>query len=122
MAISFYNADVKFALSKKRALQGFIASQVLKANKKKIHLNYVFCSDEYLLAINKKFLRHDYYTDIITFPLAETEESLEAEIYISIDRVKENAGKLEVDFNEELCRVMFHGVLHLIGYKDKSKA
>jgi rRNA maturation RNase YbeY len=81
----------------------------------------VFCSDAYLLQINKDFLNHDYYTDIITFPLEETETSVDAEIYISVDRVKDNASTLKAQFNMELQRVIFHGVLHLCGFDDKTK-
>lgn len=94
----------------------------MKEVKKKLNITYVFCSDEHLLNMNKQFLEHDYYTDIITFPLFENEKEIEAEIYISVDRVKDNAIKLKTDFQEELHRVIFHGVLHLMGYKDKSKA
>lgn len=92
-------------------------------SKEKILLNrldYVFCSDEYLLKINQKFLKHDYYTDIITFDLSETKKT-QGEIYISIDRVRENAVLNSVFFKEELVRVLFHGALHLCGYKDKKK-
>lgn len=82
-------------------------------------LDYVFCSDAYLLNINKQFLNHDTYTDIITFDYTE-DAVLGGEIYISIDRVKENALKFDVTLTEELCRVMVHGLLHLAGYKDKT--
>jgi rRNA maturation RNase YbeY len=70
--------------------------------------------------MNRQFLEHDYYTDIITFPLSETEKEIEAEIYISVDRVKDNAEKFKTEFLDELHRVIFHGVLHLMGYKDKT--
>lgn len=83
-----------------------------------ITLNYIFCDDEYLLDINQKHLDHDYYTDIITFDYCE-DDLLASDLYISIDRVKDNAEKLGVEFMNELHRVMIHGVLHLIGYKDK---
>lgn len=82
-------------------------------------VNYIFCTDKALLKINQDFLKHDYYTDIITFDLSEGDEVV-AEIYISIDRVKDNARKLGVSFQRELHRVIFHGALHLCGYKDKS--
>jgi len=85
-------------------------------------LDCIFCSDEYLLNVNRTFLQHDYYTDIITFPLDETDKKTVAEIYISIDRVKENAASENVTFENELQRVIFHGVLHLCGFKDKTKA
>lgn len=83
-------------------------------------LNVIFCTDDALLVINRDFLNHDYYTDIITFPINKDKSGLEAELYISIDRVKENAKEGKVSFKEELHRVIFHGCLHLVGYNDKS--
>jgi len=82
-------------------------------------INYIFCTDEELLSINIEYLNHDYYTDIITFPYCEEVHALEADIFISVERVTENAMEFEVSFHEELCRVMVHGLLHLIGYEDK---
>ena len=94
-----------------------------KENRQFESLSYIFCSDEYLLDINKKFLSHDYYTDIITFNLAESgSESIVGEIYISVDRVRENARTHGSSFPDELLRVIFHGALHLCGYKDKKPA
>ena len=132
MPIILHTADVKFTLKQKSKLKAFIRSQIFKfSNSQIVELSFVFCSDEYLLAINQKFLNHDYYTDIITFPLSENEQSLEGEIYISIERVRENAKKYMGGgspfrglggWEDELHRVMFHGVLHLLGYKDKTKA
>lgn len=87
---------------------------------KELLLNVVFLSDEALLEINKEYLNHDFYTDIITFPIEETELVLEADIYISLDRVLENATSFNVSYEEELLRVVLHGCLHLCGYKDKS--
>jgi probable rRNA maturation factor len=83
-------------------------------------LNYIFCSDEYLLDINIRYLGHDDYTDIITFPYHET-DNLEGDLFISLDRVRENAMEYECSFEEELRRVMAHGLLHLRGYKDKNQ-
>ena len=83
-------------------------------------LRYIFCSDEYLLQINKEHLNHNYYTDIITFDLSEQSGQIIGEVYISIDRVRDNAATLDVTFKEELHRVIFHGALHLCGYKDKT--
>ena len=85
-------------------------------------LTYVFCSDEYLLKINREFLKHDFYTDIISFDLSEKPVGVIGEIYISLDRVKENAAGLGTSFSEELLRLLFHGALHLCGYRDKKKA
>ncbi|HKP31778.1 MAG TPA: rRNA maturation RNase YbeY [Chitinophagaceae bacterium] len=84
-------------------------------------LTYIFCSDKYLLAINRQFLKHDYYTDIITFDLSSDKKSVIGEIYISTQRVRANAKELKLPIKDELLRVMIHGALHLCGYKDKSK-
>lgn len=84
-------------------------------------LRFIFCSDDYLLEINKQYLQHDYYTDIITFNLAAPKAPVNGEIYISIDRVKDNASQFNSTLTDELHRVIFHGALHLCGYKDKTK-
>jgi len=83
-------------------------------------LTYIFCSDDYLLNINRQFLQHNYYTDIISFNLGQRNGPVEGEIYISLDRVKDNARQLHQTYQQELHRVIFHGALHLCGYKDKS--
>lgn len=85
------------------------------------HLNYIFCSDEYLLNINIEHLNHDYYTDIITFDLSEEEGIVEGDLFISVDRVKENAVTNNTTFINELNRVVAHGTLHLLGFKDKTE-
>jgi rRNA maturation RNase YbeY len=85
---------------------------------KDLILQVIFLDDETLLLMNKEFLNHDYYTDIITFPIEESEDTLEAELYISIDRVRDNAQKEDESFSSELLRVFLHGILHLVGYKD----
>lgn len=84
-------------------------------------INYIFCSDEYLLAINQEHLDHDYYTDIITFDLSDGSNRIESDIFISIDRVAENAKEQKIDFFDELKRVMIHGVIHLTGQGDKTE-
>ena len=84
------------------------------------NLSFVFCDDEYLKKINLKYLDHDYYTDVITFDYS-TADGLAGDVFISIDRVKENANNFKVSFNEELFRVIIHGVLHLCGFNDKTK-
>lgn len=89
-------------------------------NRKIEHINFIFCNDEYLLKINQEYLHHDYYTDIITFDNSEKKGIIESDIFISIDRIKENAFLNSVDFYQELFRVMIHGVLHLVGFNDKS--
>jgi rRNA maturation RNase YbeY len=119
MSISFNNADKKATLSQKIALKSFITKQIRKEGLQIESLQYVFCTDNYLLEINKQFLAHDYYTDIISFDLSEEKGQLIGEIYISLDRVKENAHTHGVTMKEELLRVLFHGALHFCGYKDK---
>jgi probable rRNA maturation factor len=121
MPITFHQADIKFRVPDGTVLKRFIERQVKKETGKKIELSYVFCSDNFLLGINRQFLNHDFYTDIITFPLEQNEKQIKAEIYISVDRVRENASVLKIDLKEEMRRVMFHGVLHLMGHKDKNK-
>ncbi len=85
-------------------------------------MNIIFCDDEYLLGLNRRFLHHDFFTDILSFPLSQANQPLIAEIYISVDRVYENAQTARSSFKEELHRVIFHGILHFCGYKDKLKA
>ncbi|ANI89931.1 rRNA maturation RNase YbeY [Arachidicoccus ginsenosidimutans] len=118
--VFFHYADRKLNIPNKRNIQQFV-EQIFKKEKKQLnHIDYIFCSDDYLLNININHLQHDYYTDIITFELSSTNKT-EAEIYISLDRVKENAQQLNEPFNKEVLRVIFHGALHLCGYKDKTK-
>lgn len=88
---------------------------------KDLYMNIVFLDDDGLLAINREYLNHDYYTDIITFPIEETDELLEADIYISLDRVEDNAKEYAVSYEDELLRVVLHGALHLCGYMDKTE-
>lgn len=122
MAVRYYDVDTVSGLRNKRKLSAFLAGLVQEhLPVKRTGLVYVFCNDDYLLEKNREFLNHDTLTDIITFDLSETEEELQGEIYISIDRVKENAGKFAVAYTTELHRVIFHGALHLCGFKDKKK-
>ena len=120
MPIQFYFTDAAISLLERKRLKLFIKSIFDKKERQLNSLTIVFCSDEYLLDINKKFLQHDYYTDIITFNLSENERVIEGEIYISVDRVRDNAIINKVIVKQELHRVIFHGVLHLCGYLDKS--
>ena len=108
------------SLTDRTRLKRFIATLFKKEKKVLAELNYIFCSDEYLLEMNRQFLHHDYYTDIITFDLSEPGHSINAEIYISVDRVKDNAAQFGASVKRELHRVMFHGALHLCGYGDKT--
>jgi rRNA maturation RNase YbeY len=105
-----------------RTLVKEVVRDIFKKEKTKLEqLQYIFCSDDYLLEINKQHLKHNYYTDIITFDLSEKPNSVIGEIYISVDRVRDNAQNYEVSFKQELLRVIFHGALHLCGLKDKTE-
>ena len=121
MAVNFLFSEIRITLSERERLKLFIEA-VFKRNKKKLRsLTYIFCSDPFLLEINKQFLKHDDYTDIITFNLSYPAKDIEGEVYISTDRVRENAQNLAIPLKEELHRVIFHGALHLCGYSDKTK-
>jgi rRNA maturation RNase YbeY len=120
--IFFNKADKTMTLGNRVALKAFLEKQLKKEGLAIESLQYVFCSDKYLLNINKQFLNHDYYTDIISFDLSETKGQLIGDIYISVDRVKENAKILKTTQANELLRVIFHGALHFCGYKDKKPA
>ncbi len=119
-AISFFVEDVEFTLLQKRIISSWIRTTIHEEGFKLEQLNFIFCSDEYLLQVNRDYLDHDYYTDIITFSQAEDPAFIEGDIFISLDRVKENAGLYQVSVSQELKRVMIHGVLHLCGYTDAS--
>lgn len=119
MAIFFNKADKNTSLGYRTALKAFLEKQIRKEGIVIEALQYVFCSDKYLLDINKQFLNHDYYTDIISFDLSEQKGLLIGDVYISIDRVKENAKTQGNVYMHELLRVIFHGALHFCGYKDK---
>lgn len=120
MAISFYNQSLRFNLKNKRIIRQWIKNIAGLEKKEVGEISYIFCTDEELLKINIEHLQHHTYTDIITFDYTE-EKKISADIFVSIDRVKENAEKFNTDFENELHRVMIHGVLHLCGYKDKTK-
>jgi probable rRNA maturation factor len=117
--VCFFFDKTNPALRSRTALKQFITSIFKKERKSLESLNFVFCTDKKLLEINREWLKHDEYTDIISFDLSET-EAIKGEIYISVTRVKENATKHGFSFNKELHRVIFHGVIHLCGYKDKN--
>ncbi|MEP6711632.1 MAG: rRNA maturation RNase YbeY [Ferruginibacter sp.] len=121
MEISFHFQKTA-TLEQRKKLKLFITS-IFKSEKKTVsNLSFVFCSDAYLLEINRNFLQHNFFTDIITFDLSQkNQKEIVGEIYISVDRVRENAITFQTKIQQELQRVMFHGVLHLIGYADKSK-
>ena len=119
--ILFHTADRPFILKNKKLLKAFIKTVFEHEGKKVGRINYIFCSDDYLLQINKEYLQHNFYTDIVTFDLSEG-SSIIGEIYVSIDRVKDNALQQGNSFRIEALRVLFHGALHLCGYNDKKKS
>jgi rRNA maturation RNase YbeY len=118
--VCFFFQGVSPSLKNRKALKKFICSIFQKEGKQADSINYIFCTDKALLEINQQFLKHDFYTDIITFDLSEG-KIIQADIYISADRVRENALQLGISIKEELHRVIFHGILHLCGYKDKKR-
>ncbi|MDP6908489.1 MAG: rRNA maturation RNase YbeY [Flavobacteriales bacterium] len=120
MSVSFVSERISFECPNQELLEKWL-SEVCSTEKKRLeHLTYIFCADDYLLKINQKYLQHDYYTDVITFDNSEN-TSISGDVFISIDRVKENASGISVPFGDELHRVMVHGLLHLIGFNDKTE-
>ena len=120
--ITFQSEEIKFTLKEKIRHKTWLIKLAAKEKYSILELNYIFCSDEYLHKVNVDYLNHDTYTDIITFDNSEDKKSkqIEGDIFISIERVRENASKYSVEIDTELHRVMAHGLLHLMGYKDKS--
>lgn len=123
MEIDFFNQDCEFKLPNRDVLVAWIEQTIAEEGKDADTISVIFCSDDYLLEVNKKYLNHDYYTDIITFDYAEDipdENIIAGDLFISIDTVARNAFEYRARFKQELHRVIIHGVLHLLGYKDKS--
>ncbi|WP_129717039.1 rRNA maturation RNase YbeY [Pedobacter sp. SYP-B3415] len=120
-AINFFSEDTAFVPQKKLFLKRWIKGCIEDAGFKPKELNFIFCSDPYLLVINKQYLQHDTLTDIITFDNSLKPNVLSGDIFISIDRVRENAETFGVSVFDEMCRIIIHGTLHLLGYKDKTK-
>jgi rRNA maturation RNase YbeY len=110
----------EISLRERSRLKNFLPLIFKKEKKQLAELQYIFCSDDYLLTINKQYLNHNYYTDIITFDLSEPNQAINAEIYISVDRVRDNARSFGTSLKKEIHRVIFHGALHLCGYRDKN--
>ena len=119
--VFFHTADLNYRLQNKTALKQLLEDLFQKEGKRLEGLSIVFCSDDYLLSMNRQFLQHDYYTDILTFDVSERGGPVSGELYISVDRVRDNAHGLGVSAVEEMQRVIIHGSLHLCGYKDKLK-
>jgi len=118
-SISFDSEDISFELEHPNLVQYWIQHAIINEDKVAGEISYIFCSDEYLHKINLEHLQHDTLTDIITFNYCE-DDLINSDIFISVDRVKENAGLFKTSFENELSRVMIHGILHLVGYDDKT--
>lgn len=121
MPVNFYTKNIEFTLKQKTKTREWIKKVIDAEGYQLANLNFIFCSDDFLKSINNQYLKHNYYTDVLTFDNSEQKTQLEGDIFISIDRVMENAVELGVGFEMELRRVMVHGVLHLIGYNDKKE-
>jgi rRNA maturation RNase YbeY len=119
--VYFFSHDISTSLGNATKLKHFIESIFKKELQKLDSINYIFCSDKVILEINKKYLNHDSYTDVITFDLSRDDEGISAEVYVSIERIKDNAKELGLTIRSELHRVLFHAALHLCGYNDKKK-
>jgi probable rRNA maturation factor len=120
--ISFHNNGISPKIRHKKESKDFLVSIFKNENVPFKSISYIFCRDQYLLALNQKYLRHDTLTDVLTFTLSDKAPAIVSEIYISVERVKENAISLKCDYQHELFRIMIHGILHLCGYKDHSPA
>jgi len=119
--VHFFSHDIPTSLKNTTNLKHFIELIFRKEMQTLDSINYIFCSDRVILEINKKYLNHDFYTDVITFDLSPDNKSISAEVYISIERVRDNAKQLGLSIKAELHRVLFHAALHLCGYNDKKK-
>jgi rRNA maturation RNase YbeY len=119
--VRFIHHDRSPILKNRKQLKLFIENLFIQESKVLNGITFIFCSDEYLLDINNQFLKHDFYTDVITFDLSSEDRGIQGEVYLSIDRIKDNAKELNILFIKELHRVVFHGALHLCGYKDKKR-
>jgi len=120
MGIQYFNEDVPLPKLKKRNSSNWIKTTILSEEKRVGDISFIFCSDNYLLEVNKTYLDHDYFTDIITFDYVEG-NLINGDIFISVDRVLDNSVEFKTTFEDELNRILIHGVLHLLGYKDKNK-
>lgn len=120
--INFFTEEIDFKLKNKQKLRLWLEQSIIAENQALKEINFIFCADDYLLKINQEYLRHDTYTDIITFDNSDGEKTIVGDIFISVERTTENAQTYLLTVEEELHRVMIHGTLHLLGYQDKSPA
>jgi rRNA maturation RNase YbeY len=119
--ITFNYLDTRFPFRNREALKAFLKTLFIREQKPVEYVNYIFCTDEHLHQLNVTHLQHNTLTDIITFQYSSPASPIESDVYISVDRVRENALKFDTSFYNELLRVILHGALHLCGYKDKTK-
>ncbi len=120
--IHFFSEDIDFSIKNKKKIREWIAAVIKQEGFSRIgELSFVFCSDAYLLEINRQYLAHDTYTDIVTFDSSQDRDTIAGDVFISVDRTRENAIKFGVSQTDELHRVLIHGILHLCGYQDKEK-
>lgn len=120
--VNFFAEDISFNLKQKGLVRTWIRNTIIAEKHRLRLLNFIFCSDDYLLNINQQYLNHDTYTDIITFDNSDAKQEIVGDIFISLDRIRENAKELDINETDELHRVMIHGTLHLLGYPDKGKS
>lgn len=120
--VYFFSEEVKYTVKNKILIRNWINDTIIAEGYQLEELNFILCSDEYLLAMNQQYLKHDTYTDVITFDNSEGLKTILGDIFISIERIQENARQFKTTTQQELCRVMIHGTLHLLGYPDKGKA
>ena len=121
MSVRFQGYSKEISVNNEKKLSNWLVSVFQSYDtSRKLKLDVILCNDDELLEINKTYLNHDFYTDIITFPIETTEKELEAELYVSVDRIRDNALQHGVDYQHEFSRVLVHGVLHLCGFNDKS--
>ncbi len=120
LPINFFQEDIKYEIKNKNKVRKWLHETIIAENYQLQTLNFIFCNDDYLLTINLEYLNHDTLTDIITFDNSNNKTTITGDIYISIDRVKENSKTFNTKFTNELHRVIIHGTLHLLGFDDKS--
>ena len=121
IAIQFFTEDLVYTLKHKTKIRTWLLQTITAEGYELAELNFILCSDEYLLSINQQYLNHDTYTDVITFDNSDIPKTIIGDIFISLERIQENAKDFKGTTYDELCRIMVHGTLHLLGYKDKSK-
>ncbi|GIV34860.1 MAG: endoribonuclease YbeY [Chitinophagales bacterium] len=120
--IYFHTEGIRFRVQRSRKIRTWIKNVIQTEGKVAGNINFIFCADEFLAEMNSRYLHHHTYTDVITFDYSQDSQTVEGDIYISVERVADNAEKRHLPFEEELHRVMIHGVLHLLGYTDKQPA